>query len=222
VAKLSKRVVEASEARSRDYVIWDDELPGFGLRVFVSGKRSYLIQYRAAGRSRRYTIGFHGVWTPELARKEAKIQLGRVARGDNPAEERQLDHRAVTVKELCELYLRDLEAGLVLGKGGRPKKATTIVTDTGRRPTAIFDRVTVATYRSTVPCAAAASTRRRQPASTSPSRSRNSASGMSFEATSPNSESRAHKPSWRSSDSSRGGRLRYGPSGGLGLHSLES
>ncbi|WP_163593819.1 Arm DNA-binding domain-containing protein, partial [Klebsiella variicola] len=72
----------------------------FGLRVFVSGKRSYLIQYRSAGRSRRYTIGLHGVWTPELARKEARIQLGRVAQGDNPAEERQLDHKAITVKEL--------------------------------------------------------------------------------------------------------------------------
>ena len=132
MAKLTKRVVETAEPQSRDYVIWDDELPGFGLRVFVSGKRSYLIQYRSAGRSRRYTIGLHGVWTPELARKEARIQLGRVAQGDNPAEERQLDHKAITVKELCELYLKDLAAGLVLGKRGRSKKATTIVTDTGR------------------------------------------------------------------------------------------
>ena len=132
MAKLSKRVVDAAEAQGKDYVIWDDELPGFGLRVFTSGKRSYLIQYRSAGRSRRYTIGQHGVWTPELARKEAKAQLGRVAQGDNPAEERQLDHKAITVKELCDLYFNDLKAGLVLGKGGRPKKATTIVTDTGR------------------------------------------------------------------------------------------
>ena len=132
MAKLSKRVVDAAEAHGKDYVIWDDELPGFGLRVFASGKRSYLIQYRSAGRSRRYTIGQHGVWTPELARKEAKAQLGRVAQGDNPAEERQLDHKAITVKELCDLYFNDLKAGLVLGKGGRPKKATTIVTDTGR------------------------------------------------------------------------------------------
>ncbi|MGJ5040640.1 tyrosine-type recombinase/integrase [Bradyrhizobium sp. HKCCYLRH1062] len=132
MTKLTKRVVDSAEAQGKDYVIWDDELPGFGLRVFKSGKRSYLIQYRSAGRSRRYTIGVHGVWTPELARKEAKIQLGRVAQGDNPAEERQLDHKAVTVKELCELYLRDFEAGLLLGKGGRPKKATTMVTDTGR------------------------------------------------------------------------------------------
>jgi integrase len=132
MAKLTKRIVDAAEAQDKDYVIWDDELPGFGLRVFTSGKRSYLIQYRSAGRSRRYTIGQHGVWTPELARKEAKVQLGRVAQGDNPAEERQLDHKAITVKELCDLYLDDLKAGLILGKGGRPKKATTIVTDTGR------------------------------------------------------------------------------------------
>src|ERR1700757_2780007 len=130
MAKLTKRIVDAAEAQDKDYVIWDDELPGFGLRVFTSGRRSYLIQYRSAGRSRRYTIGQHGVWTPELARKEAKVQLGRIAQGDNPAEERQLDHKAFTVKELCDLYLNDLKAGLILGKGGGPKKATTMVTDT--------------------------------------------------------------------------------------------
>ncbi|MCO5089888.1 site-specific integrase [Bosea sp. (in: a-proteobacteria)] len=132
MTKLTKRVVDAADAREKDYFIWDDELPGFGLRVFASGKRSYLIQYRALGRTRRYTIGLHGIWTPETARQEAKAQLGRVARGDNPSEERQLDHQAMTVKELCSLYLKDLKAGLILGKGGRPKKATTIVTDTGR------------------------------------------------------------------------------------------
>jgi len=132
MAKLTKRVVDAVEIRDKDYFIWDDELPGFGLRVFASGKRSYLIQYRSAGRTRRYTIGLHGIWTPETARQEARVQLGRVAGGDNPAEERQLDHKAVTVKELCTLYLNDLKAGLILGKGGRPKKTTTIVTDTGR------------------------------------------------------------------------------------------
>jgi integrase len=132
MTKLNKRSVDAAETRDKDYFLWDDDLPGFGLRVFASGKRSYLIQYRAQGRSRRYTIGLHGVWTAELARQEAKVQLGRVAKGENPAEERQLDHQAITVKELCDLYVADLKAGLILGKGNRPKKSTTIITDTGR------------------------------------------------------------------------------------------
>ena len=87
--KLTKRVVDAADGREKDYVIWDDELPGFGLRVFASGKRSYVIQYRLGKRSRRFTIGLHGVWTPERARQEAKVQcpsskhLAQVWRGVN-------------------------------------------------------------------------------------------------------------------------------------------
>ncbi len=95
--KLTKRVVDAAEVREKDYVIWDDELPGFGLRVFKSGKRSYILQYRAAGRSRRYSIGLHGIWTPDTARKEARVQLGKIAQGENPTEARQADRNAMTV-----------------------------------------------------------------------------------------------------------------------------
>jgi integrase len=130
--RLNKRIVDGALPTGKDYVIWDDDLPGFGLRVFASGKRSYIIQYRALGRSRRITIGSHGVWTPEMARQEAKVQLGKIAQGDNPAEERLIDRQATTVKELCQMYLADLDAGLVLGKGGRPKAAGTIVSDVGR------------------------------------------------------------------------------------------
>lgn len=61
MGRITKRVVEAAPAEAKDYFIWDDELPGFGVRIFTSGKRSYLIQYRAQGRSRRLTIGRHGI-----------------------------------------------------------------------------------------------------------------------------------------------------------------
>lgn len=37
MAKLTKRLVDAAESREKDYVIWE-ELPGFGLRVFASGR----------------------------------------------------------------------------------------------------------------------------------------------------------------------------------------
>ena len=130
--KLTKRVVDAAEAREKDYVIWDDELPGFGLRVFKSGKRSYVLQYRAAGRSRRYSIGLHGIWTPDTARKEARVQLGKIAQGENPAEERLIQRNAITVEELAAQYIDAMNAGLILGKGGRLKKSDTIYTDIGR------------------------------------------------------------------------------------------
>ena len=47
MGKLSKRTVDQATPRDADYFIWDDELPGFGLQVFTSGRRSYVVQYRA-------------------------------------------------------------------------------------------------------------------------------------------------------------------------------
>ncbi|MEL6244361.1 MAG: tyrosine-type recombinase/integrase [Pseudomonadota bacterium] len=130
--KLTKRVVDAVEVQEKDYVIWDDELPGFGLRVFKSGKRSYVLQYRAAGRSRRYSIGPHGIWTPDTARKEARVQLGKIAQGENPAEARKADRNAMTVSELAERYIEAMDAGLIMGKGGRPKRPSTIYVNKGQ------------------------------------------------------------------------------------------
>lgn len=106
MAKLSKRIVDSAEAGGKDYFISDDELPGFGLRVFRSGKRSYLVQYRAHGRTRRFMIGPHGVWTPETARVQARVLLGRIAQGDNPAEERQLDLKAITIRSCASAISR--------------------------------------------------------------------------------------------------------------------
>jgi integrase len=46
--------------------------------------------------------------------------------------EKTAKRAADTVAELCDRYLKDLEAGHVLTKSGRPKKASTTVTDRGR------------------------------------------------------------------------------------------
>ena len=130
--KLTKRVVDAAEVRESEYFLWCDELPGFGVRIYPSGKRGYLVQYRAGGRSRRANIGLHGRLTVEEARKEAMALLGSVAKGGNPAEERATRRKSLTVEELCERYLQAADKGLILGKGGAPKKASTLVADRSR------------------------------------------------------------------------------------------
>ena len=105
--KLTKRTVEGAGPKGRDYFIWDDDLPGFGLRVFASGKRSYLVQYMAAGRTRRCSIGLHGPITPAETRAKALALLAEVKSGGNPAEDRASDRGAVTVAQLAERYLAE-------------------------------------------------------------------------------------------------------------------
>ena len=56
-------------------------MSGFGIRVFPSGRKTYLVQYRAQGRTRRRAIGQLGVLTADEARKEARKLLGEVAKG---------------------------------------------------------------------------------------------------------------------------------------------
>lgn len=103
--KLTKRFVDLAQPGPKDVFHWDEDMHGFGLRVKPSGVKSYLVQYRQNGRSRRMTLGRHGVLTAEEARKLAKKQLGSVAHGQDPAEERQTRRKAPTIKDLCDDYM---------------------------------------------------------------------------------------------------------------------
>ncbi|WP_339634563.1 integrase arm-type DNA-binding domain-containing protein [uncultured Sneathiella sp.] len=117
----------------RDVVVWDESLPGFGLRVKPSGVKSFMVQYRnSEGRSRRLTLGKMGILTPDEARRLAKRKLGDVAHGGDPADAKQEERKAITVRELCKDYLAAAERGLILGKRNRPKKPSTIYIDRGR------------------------------------------------------------------------------------------
>ena len=121
--KLTKKTVDAAKPKEKEYFVWDSGLPGFGLRVFPSGKRSYLVQYRIHGRTRRYTIGLHGPITPDKARTRAMALFSTIADGGDPAAEKHESQKSLTVAELCDLYF---EAGCAT------KKPSTLATDRGR------------------------------------------------------------------------------------------
>jgi integrase len=106
--KLTKRFVESVKPAETDQVIFDDEIPGFGLRVLPSGVRSYLVQYRnRQGRSRRLTIGKHGKVTAAGARKDAQRIFDAVRGGADPVAERRAYIDAPTVNDLLDRYIAE-------------------------------------------------------------------------------------------------------------------
>lgn len=130
--KLTKQVVDAATPDSAERFLWDTELRGFGLRVSPAGRRTFMVQYRARGRTRRVKIGSYPKMTPEQARKQAWNLLNAVEQGGDPAESRAIDREALTMREFIEsIYLPEATQGLVTYRG-KAKRASTLFTDKSR------------------------------------------------------------------------------------------
>jgi hypothetical protein len=111
LAKITKRVVDAATpVAKKQALIWDETFAGFGLVVYPSGVKSYVYQYRnAEGRSHRATIGKHGDWTPDQARKKAEELRQIVRDGGDPLTAKRNVKQSPTVGDLLDAYLDSQE-----------------------------------------------------------------------------------------------------------------
>ena len=100
---LSGRAVDALAVSARDVIVWDRELAGFGVRVYPSGRKVYVVQSRAGGGPRRVTLGTHGEITATQARKRAAQVIDRIKRGEEPGP--LLPQAGTTVADLAERYM---------------------------------------------------------------------------------------------------------------------
>jgi integrase len=106
--KLTERLIKSLQPAAGDLFAWDAALPGFGVRIKPSGRKSYVIQYRTrAGRSRRYTLGSAASYRLEQARAEAREWQVKIARGADPAEERKTQREVATIAALADRYLAE-------------------------------------------------------------------------------------------------------------------
>ena len=101
---ISRRTVEALAVEDKDAVFWDDKLPGFGVRVYPTGSKVYVVQTRLKGRSKRITLGRHGVISADKARHKAAETIALIKSGQDPDEKRASQ---ITVAELAERYLEE-------------------------------------------------------------------------------------------------------------------
>ena len=143
--KITKRVVDALRPPKggKEYFLWDagdGALKGFGIRMKPSGAASYLVQYRnKEGRTRRLVIGKVGTLTPDEARNLAGDALKAAAKGGDPSAERHAVRGAITVSDLCDLYLADAKNRI---------KASTLAMDRSRIETHVKPLIGRLTVRS--------------------------------------------------------------------------
>jgi len=84
---------------------WDGKIPGFGIRLYPTGKKTYVLSYRINKRKRLITLGRDGVITLKEARDKAKSELGKISDGLDPLETKQKAAKGETFKVLCGEYL---------------------------------------------------------------------------------------------------------------------
>ena len=110
--KLTKKLVESSLPREKDYVIWDDEIKGFGCRILPSGHKTYVFHYTSPT-TRKYSylkIGIHGNYTVDLARDKAKKWCADIAQDLDPKEQKKVkqveEQQSILFEEFLTIFLQ--------------------------------------------------------------------------------------------------------------------
>ena len=107
---LSSEVVSRAEPHRKPYVIWDDRLTGFGVRVSPGGVKSFFVQYRTGegrrtDRNCKLTLGRYPGLSPGAARKQAQALLGRARDGRDPSRERAISRGMPSVGGAVQAWL---------------------------------------------------------------------------------------------------------------------
>ena len=105
---ISKRTVDGPSVEDKDAVFWDRELSGFGVRVYPSGTKVYIVQSRARGASKRIAVGRHGVISADRARRKTAMLIARIKAGEDPDPVPSAAPASEpTVADLVERYLAE-------------------------------------------------------------------------------------------------------------------
>jgi integrase len=106
---LTKKAIDSftfqgKDASQRD-IRWDDSMSGLGVRIYPTGKKTFVLSYRHQGRKRLMAIGHYGVLTLDQARDDARAHLVTLTHGTDPLAEAQRVAQGATIKELSDLYI---------------------------------------------------------------------------------------------------------------------
>ena len=87
---LTERRIWDARPEARTRILWDSQVKGLGLRVTPAGTKSYILNYRVAGRERRATLARASELPLKAARARAAEELAVIRAGKaDPLERRR-------------------------------------------------------------------------------------------------------------------------------------
>ena len=86
--------------------VWDDRVPGLGVRVSSAGTKSFVLLYRLDCKAKRMTLGRYPVLSLLEARELAQQALNKLTKGDDPQAERQEKRSYPRFDEVFSEFLR--------------------------------------------------------------------------------------------------------------------
>ena len=105
---LTERRIRDAKPEARTRILWDSQVKGLGMRITPAGAKSYILNYRVAGRERRATLARASELSLKAARERAGEELALIRTGKaDPLERRRETRRAPTVADGLERFFSE-------------------------------------------------------------------------------------------------------------------
>jgi integrase len=109
--RLSDKLIRSLPApSSKTEILYDSDLPGFGIRLTPTGNRAFVLNYVVNRHERRMTIGQFPAWSTTAAREEAKRLKRQIDIGIDPLEQVQSKSHAAQAERkapsIADLFAR--------------------------------------------------------------------------------------------------------------------
>ncbi|MDA7788024.1 site-specific integrase [Sphingomonadaceae bacterium] len=114
--RLTGHTARRTKTPKRDTILWDRDIPGFGLRWRTSGTKSWIVRYQLRGRIQFVTLGKPPTMTALEARKRARKLRGEANLVGLPVAPKQSSKPELTLADFVDQFLA--------ASKGRWKKST--------------------------------------------------------------------------------------------------
>ena len=105
---LTERMIRGAKPEPKTRILWDHQVKGLGVRITPAGSKSYILNYRVAGRERRATLARVAELSLKAARERASAELVAIRAGKaDPLERQRKAKEAATVKEGIDRFFNE-------------------------------------------------------------------------------------------------------------------